>query len=462
MSRSRTKGSAAGMGLAARFALATSAGLAALMVLAGWLLLTKSQELVDRSVDQTLRVAVRAQSERMRSEDPGFLERSAKGDAKGGVGRFQATVRGGSFAGRSAHVYEQEGGASLLVPSAGGGSRDDLAGLVILVGVLVAGAGAVLAAVVAKTASQPLGALVDDVGTLARRGLRHSIRPHGPKEVVLLGRAISRMATDLLEAREAEVELGVRERERAVAREVSDALRPQATPDLPGWTVLESRIEGTEIGGGFHEYLTVGDRVVAVVCDVTGDGIPGALIGATARAFLRSAIEQEGDLVRGLIRANRDLHRDVRRGLAVTAICVAFEPGSGEVEIACAGHRVPAHTWTQATGSLASLQPEGIALGFDSGPVFERRLTSTRHALEPGDSFVLCSQGLVEQPDTGGHEWGLDALEASAAQHLARGSFDAITGILDDAEEHSRGVDREDPSNPIPDATLIVLTREPT
>lgn len=447
------------MSLASRFALVTSVGLAIVMALAGWMLLSKSRELVDQTVDSTLRTAARAQTERQRAEGEGFLERASKGDARDGVGRFKATIREGSFAGRSAHAYEVEGGASILVPDPDARSRENLRGLVVLVGVLVAGAGAALAAWAANSAAGPLRALVDDVQALARRGLRHSVKAHGPREVVLLGRAISRMAQDLLEAREAELELGVRQREQAVAREVSDALRPQSTPEPAGWTILDGRLEGSEIGGSFHEYLELEGRTVVVLCDVTGEGVPGALVGATARAFLRAALEREGDLPAALARVNRDLHRDLQPGLAVTALCVALHGDSGRVEIACAGHQVAPLRWSAARGVLEAVHPEGIALGFDKGPFFERSLEAVELNLEPGDALLLASTGLVAQPGEGGVEWGEDALRASARQHLANGPYDAIAGVQDDAQAHRSP---RDLGQTLPDATVVVVGRDAT
>ena len=129
------------MSLASRFALVTSIGLAVVMALAGWILLSKSEELVDASVDRSLRAAARAETERGRAEGEGFMERGNKGDALDGVGRFPATIRTGRLAGRSAHLYEVEGGASILAPDPDAHSKDNLRGLVVLVGVLVAGAG---------------------------------------------------------------------------------------------------------------------------------------------------------------------------------------------------------------------------------------------------------------------------------------------------------------------------------
>ena len=447
------------MSLASRFALVTSIGLAVVMALAGWILLSKSEELVDASVDRSLRAAARAETERGRAEGEGFMERGNKGDALDGVGRFPATIRTGELAGRSAHLYEVEGGASILAPDPDAHSKDNLRGLVVLVGVLVAGAGAALAAWAATSAARPLRALVDDVQALARRGLRHSVKAQGPREVVLLGRAISRMAQDLLEAREAELELGVREREQAVAREVSDALRPQSTPEPAGWTVLDARLEGSEIGGSFHEFLEVGGRTIVLLCDVTGEGVPGALVGATARAFLRAALEREEALAPALARVNRDLHRDLQPGLAVTALCVALDPGTGHAEIACAGHQVAPLRWSAARGELETIHPEGIALGFDKGPFFERSLEGVEVQLEPGDALLLASTGLVAQPGAGGEEWGEDALQASAARHLATGPYDAIAGVQDDAEAHR---DPGGASGGLPDATLVVVARDRT
>lgn len=449
------------MGMAARFALAMTGFLLVAMVLAGSVLLPKTQEIVDRCVDGALRTAVKAQTEINQTGKPLEPTPGAKLIIAKGVKRFDTTMPTGSFKGREAavYVYDSEGGVSIVAPAIIESPREDLTGLIILVGFLITAMAGLIAVYVAAQTSKPLGLLVDDVHALGRRGLRHTVRESGPKEVFLLARAIKKMAKELDSAQDAQLELGVMEREQEVGREVSAALRPSSTPEAAGWSLTEECIEGTEIAGSFHTYIEQQDRILTVLCD-TGDGVPGALVGATARAFLRSALEKQASLPDALASVNRELHRDIRKGLAVTAVCVDLQPSTGRYQIICAGHRIAPLYWDGEQQKLFPLQPEGIALGFDAGPVFERRLEVRTGTLTAGSALILASAGLVEQPDQDGEEWGETAYQRAVKTHAARGVTDTAAGVVNTCLERLGDSDSDALSGPVPSATLLVIAKE--
>ena len=461
MSRTRSQSSAPGMGMAARFALVMTGFLVVAMVLAGLVLLPKTQEVVDRCVDGALRVAVRAQTEVNQTgadlqPTPGSKMSRAKG-----VLRFDTKMPKGTFSGREAAVYEFEGdnGVSIVAPAIEESPRKDLTGLIVIVGVLVVLMAGLIAIGVATQTSKPLAMLVDDVHALGRRGLRHSVRESGPKEVFLLARAIKNMASELDFAQDAQLELSVREREQEVGREVSAALRPASTPTAEGWSFTEECIEGTEIAGSFHTYIEEQDRILTVLCD-TGDGVPGALVGATARAFIRSALQEKAGLTDALASANLELHRDIRRGLSVTAVVVDLQPSTGSFKIICAGHRIAPLYWNEETSKLSRLQPEGIALGFDAGPVFEQRLEVREGVLAAGSALILASSGLFEQPNEEGEEWGEEAFQKTVNAHVRRGIQNAAQGVIETCLNRAGDPESEASGDPIPSATLLVIAKE--
>jgi sigma-B regulation protein RsbU (phosphoserine phosphatase) len=321
-----------------------------------------------------------------------------------------------------------------------------VAGLVLLVGVVVA-------YVIAQRVARPIEVLADDVRTIARGNLRHRTRAHGGGEVGSLASAIDRMAASLAEAQQAEVELGVRERERAVALEVQEALLPQRTPAVRGYDIAAHYIGAAEPGGDFHDFIETTDgRIVALVADVSGEGVPAALIGGTARAYLRAMISQGGDLSAALVRANREIARDVRRGMAITALVAALDPRTGELEVASAGHKLPL---LMASGAkLAKVHPEGIALGFDRGPVFERGLATKRLQLAPGDRVVLAGTGVVLVNNRDGEEVGEERYFRLVARNARDAAQVSLEGILTALETHADG-------EPFPaNVSVIVLARE--
>jgi sigma-B regulation protein RsbU (phosphoserine phosphatase) len=268
-------------------------------------------------------------------------------------------------------------------------------------------AGALVAFFAASRVSRPLEGIVNDIRQIARGQLQHRSRVHGSAEIELLSRAINKMAEGLEEAQEAEIELGVREREMEVADEVRDALRPDAPPEREGYDIAVMDVGSPQPGGDFHDFIELLDgRIGLLVCSVSGQGVPGALIGATARAYLRSELSHGGDVADAFRKVNSALSRDVRRGMYVTAMYVLLDPAVGKAQVACAGHKIPLLRFCCGDGKMRTVQPEGIALGFDKGPVFDSRLMIDELALEAGDRLILSNTGPVSIADPDEQELG--------------------------------------------------------
>lgn len=459
MSRAARSG---GMSLANRFALFLGGALAIVLGIALYLLFATTRHLVEQSVDRARDDAARLSALLQPGPDgPGVrFEQESNSGPTFGVNGVRVPVRftEGPAKGEPGHAWlVQEDGRPRTVMVAPKVDEDtgpartlNQLFIVVAVSVLVVGVG-VAYAIAAKVA-KPIEALADDVRTIARGNLRHRTRAKGGSEIASLASAIDRMAASLADAQEAEIELGMRERERAVALEVQEALLPQRTPRIAGYGIAARHVGAVEPGGDFHDFVEAADgRLIALVADVSGSGVPAALIGSTARAYLRVVLSQ-GDLATGLARANREIARDMRRGMAVTVLVAALDPRSGTLEVASAGHKLPA--LVSSGGKLAKVHPEGIALGFDKGPVFERGLSVKRVALAPGDSVVLAGTGVVRVAAPGGEEVGEERYFRLAARNSRGAAEVALDGIFTALETHADGEPFQ------ADVSVVILSRD--
>jgi serine phosphatase RsbU (regulator of sigma subunit) len=304
----------------------------------------------------------------------------------------------------------------MLVPGTAHTGGDSLFGLIVAMTLAVIVVGAVVSLWVSNQVTQPIQQLVEDVRQISTGDLDHRVHSRGSGEVASLARALDRMTKSLGEARENEVELQVRQREVEVAGEVREQLLPQVTPKLPGYDLGSLHMSAPTMGGDFHDFLEIGpaakDGVGLLVCEVSGRGLPGALVGATARSYLRAKLVGGGDLKEALQDANRQLARDVRRGMAVTSLYALVDPANAIATVACAGHKIPLIRYTAADKKVRLIHPEGIALGFDKGPVFDRALSVQQVPIEPGDRLVLVNSGAVSVTNEAGEELGEKALYA--------------------------------------------------
>ena len=448
-----------GLSLWAKFVLSTSVALVVVMTVGGFLLYGAARRVADAHRSETLVEAVELTG-RLGHGRVEQVSGEARQMSQSGVRRFDVTAGEGADR-RRLWLYQYPsdagggGGARLLVPQNEGEAGESLLGIIVGVTFFVLLAGVVVSYAVANQVSKPLASIIDDVRQIANGNLAHRIRVQGGGEVAHLARAIGRMTDSLLEAQDAQVELGVREREIEVAAEVREALLPQSTPEVPGYQLGALHVGSPQPGGDFHDFVELEDgRVRMLVCGVSGEGVPGALVGATARAYLRAELMRPDDMAEVLKRVNRELARDVRRGMYVTALVVTLEPGAHRASVACAGHKVPLVRFTAADGKVRTVHPEGIALAFDKGPVFDRTLAAQELELAPGDRLVLANEGALRVEDPDGNELG----EKAFYRAVLRGAAGPTRALLDSLERtfEQHAADAEFPN----DISIVSVSRE--
>jgi serine phosphatase RsbU (regulator of sigma subunit) len=450
------------MNLRTRFALSMTAALAVVMAIAGFLLVGGVTELARQETE--LRIAESVKLTAVERWPENYEQQGGQGTSVGEEGVVRIPVVYGLKRGlrKKAEIYQGRGDTErkiehLMVAPEKDGAGKEMLKLILGISLMVLVAGALVAVWIAGQVAAPLEGLVDGVRQISHGNFAHRTRVKGGgAEVSLLAKTIDRMAVSLQEAQEAELEYSAAEREMEVAAEVHEALLPQATPEVEGYEVGALQIGCPTPGGDFFDFLQLpGGRIGFLLCEVSGKGVPGALVAATARSYLRSVLGQDGDIADGLRKINRYLARDVRRGMYVTAMYALLDPESGIVEVACAGHKVPLLRYSAADGKIRTVQPEGIALGFDSGPIFDRALQTVDVPLEPGDRLLLANTGPIVVLDPDGQELGERDFYRDVLRRSRQGTDAMLEGLEEDFEEFA---DEE----PYPNDITILTVRRTT
>ena len=373
---------------------------------------------------------------RNRAKDPGRYENNADYD-KG----FEDGFKDGHQLFVPANMRERAG--------------EGLLPLILGVTLAVILVGAFVAWFIGGTVSHPLSLIVDDIAQIARGNLRHRTRVRAGGEIALLARSIDRMAVELESAQGAALEQSQRERELSLAGDVREALLPQSLPRLLGYTIAALHVGSPSPGGDFHDFVEYEDgRIGLLVCDVSGRGVPGAMIGAVARSYLRAELAHTDDVEQAFARVNRELARDLRRGMFVSALYVLVDPREGVATVACAGHKLALVRYTAEDKKIRVVHPEGIALGFDKGPVFERALKPQKVPIEKGDRLVLATTGAVQVLDPSGAELGEKGFFRLVLQSSTRPTQDMLAALEQALEAHAQGT-------PFPnDISTLAISRE--
>jgi len=259
---------------------------------------------------------------------------------------------------------------------------------------------------VGRRITSPIKDLTKDVEIIARGNLEHHARANTSDEVGVLARTVDLMARSLKAAQGAQAEHLQQKHQLSVALEIQSNLFPKTLPNVEGWEVQAYYRPGPEVGGDYYDIFTLPDgRLFMNVASASGKGVPAAMVTTMARSFTNAIAERETGLKEIFKTVNRLLSPDLRRGMYVTALGCILEPGTGKLIVANAGHH-PLIRFNASTSNVAPIHSDGIALGFDQGPVFDRTLQDVEITLNPGDRIVMVTPGVFGIRNREGRELG--------------------------------------------------------
>ncbi|HKD73947.1 MAG TPA: anti-sigma factor antagonist, partial [Ktedonobacterales bacterium] len=236
------------------------------------------------------------------------------------------------------------------------------------------------------------------------------------------------------------------EQEMQMARRIQHSFLPQGVPALSGWQITPFYQPAREVGGDFYDFIALADgHLGLVIGDVTGKGVPAALVMATTRTMIRVVAQHASTPHEVLAQVNDLLCPDLPASMYVTCFYAVLDPASGGLRYANAGHELPFHRQGEIVRELrAAGMPLGLmpAMTYDEGEA----------QLQPGDDVLLYSDGIVEAHNRRREMFGEDRLQQLVGAHT--GGMDLVNGALAGLTTFS-GVDWEQED----DITMIAVQR---
>lgn len=239
--------------------------------------------------------------------------------------------------------------------------------------------------------------------------------------------------------------------ERRQARDVQAKLLPAEVPDCPGIDIATFSRFSRDVGGDYFDFLRLsGGRLGVVIADVSGKGVPAAMVMVMFRSIFRMVAANRHTPAETVVHTNRLLARDLLRGMFVSALYAVIDPASRAMTLVNAGH-LPPLIWRRRLSGTRAINIRGPAVGLLGAKRFEEDIREKTLVLETGDCLCLYTDGVTDAKNLLGEEFGSRALARALRASADQPAEKTINELVDAVDTHQADAPQHD------DITLIVL-----
>ncbi len=311
-----------------------------------------------------------------------------------------------------------------------------------------------LAFVFSRYITRPIGVLMDATRVIGSGDLSTQVTLHTGDEFEELGNHFNRMSENLTRVMET-LRRTTAEKERYsteldIAREIQQSFLPQTIPVTTGLEMAARSVMAREVGGDFFDIFPFEvirlhtSRLIMMIADVSGKGVPAALFMALARIVIRvnaSWYDEPSDVINA---ANTIISRESPSGMFVTTFYADYEEANRRLRFVNAGHNPPILLRNR---SISLLEGTGLAIGIMPG--FE--YGSGTVDLNPGDLLVFYTDGVTEAVNPSMELFGEDRLNALLLENADLPADGILETIINSVYQFAEGRPQED------DITLIIM-----
>lgn len=253
----------------------------------------------------------------------------------------------------------------------------------------------------------------------------------------------------LQEQRLAEQQVRIRLQEEVrLARTIQQNLLPKSVPELEGYEIVGSTRPAQSVGGDYYDFIPLDTgRVALCLGDVSGKGMPAALLMAHLQAAIRGQTLMRASPRDALGRSNTLLYESTDNDRFATCFYGVLDAREHRLQYANAGHDHP--ILCNGSSTPRQLDTGGLVLGVLPDMDYDEASVS----LGPGDLLVIYSDGITDAADAADREFGLDRLHHALREGRDRPAPELLEGIYRAVDAHAGGAPQTD------DMTLIVIRR---
>jgi sigma-B regulation protein RsbU (phosphoserine phosphatase) len=218
-----------------------------------------------------------------------------------------------------------------------------------------------------------------------------------------------------------------------MARQIQLSILPRDTPKIQGLEIVARYLPMTSVAGDFYDFIMVDEKHVGIlVADVSGHGLPSALIASMLQVALTAQAGHASDPARVLSGLNQALCGKFEDTF-VTAVYVYVDMEKKLLTYAGAGHP-PVLFWRKSAGNVSEVQENGLFLGMFPQATY----ASVQLPVGVGDRGVLYTDGIPETKNPSQEEFGTARFKRfmESNQGLAGDQF--ADGLLDELSRFSQ------------------------
>ena len=229
------------------------------------------------------------------------------------------------------------------------------------------------------------------------------------------------------------------DKELSIAREIQSSILPRAMPRVAGLSVAARYQPMTAVAGDFYEFLEMGEgRLGILVADVSGHGVPAALIASMVKVAI-AAQKPQADRPAAVLAGMNETLLGQLGGQYVTAAYLFLDRQAGLMRYSAAGHP-PLLRWRAGEERSREIEENGLPLGLMDIAHYEQ----LEQPLAAGDRFLLYTDGLVEAANAAGEFFTLERVKDAVAAGAGLSADGAADLIVENTRRWARQVAADD------------------
>ncbi len=245
---------------------------------------------------------------------------------------------------------------------------------------------------------------------------------------------------------EQEIEKKRLDSELELALEIQKNLLPKKVPSIHNCDIAGISIPSRFVGGDYFDYITLDEtHLLIAIADVSGKGMPAALLMANVQASLRSLAPLKLPLTELILRINLVVYQNTTADKFVTFFCGIFDCEKKSFNYINAGHNPP--LLLRKSGEFIELREGGLILGFTDEPFPYSEGNTT---LNKEDILLFYTDGVTEAQNDNQQEFGEDKLKVIMLNNKSDSAVRIMNRIITEVQSYSENKEQFD------DITLIV------